>query len=57
MMHWREPRQRSINAQEAMRAARCDLPLRSVTPQALSLAAILLAAVVWASICLLAGAP
>lgn len=56
-MHWRELRRRQFNAQEATRAARCHLPLRFVTPQALSLAAIFLAAVLWVSICWLAGAP
>lgn len=56
MMHWREPRRRPIEAQDAVRAARCDLLLRSVTPQLLSLVAIFLAALVSVSICWLAGA-
>lgn len=56
MMHWREPRRVPIKAQDAVRAARCDLLLRSVTPQLLSLAAIVLAALLYVSICWLAGA-
>lgn len=56
MTHWREPRRRLINAQDALRAARCDLPLRLVTPQFLSLAAIVLAALLCVSFCWLSGA-
>ncbi|MGY8635673.1 hypothetical protein RAD15_24685 [Bradyrhizobium sp. 14AA] len=54
MMHWREPRRRLINAQDALRTARCDLTLKSGTPQLWSLAAIL-AALAWMSIYGLAG--
>lgn len=56
MMHWRVPRRRLINAQDALRGARCDLPVRSVTPRLLSLAAIVLAALLWVCICRLIGA-
>lgn len=56
MMHWRVPRRRLINAQDALRGARCDLPVRSVTLRFLSLAAIVLAALLWVCICWLIGA-
>lgn len=56
MTHWRVPRRRLINAQDASRGARCNLALRPVTPRLLSLAVIVLAAFLWVSICWLAGA-